>query len=91
MDLYKLVDKLSKENIIELLLYVAYTKKMLISLFLIIKIYNYNSMVEKINNYWVCEKCGFKYEDKSWAEKCEAWCKEHKSCNLEIVKHAVKI
>jgi hypothetical protein len=48
-------------------------------------------MVEKINNYWVCEKCRLKYKDKSHAEKCEAWCKKHKSCNLEIVKHAVKI
>lgn len=36
-----------------------------------------------------CEECGFKYEEKGWAEKCEAWCKEHKSCNLEITSHAV--
>ncbi len=37
-----------------------------------------------------CRECGFKYEDKEWAEKCEAWCKEHKSCNLEIIKHAIR-
>ena len=45
-----------------------------------------------------CEECGFRYADdstllitgKEWAEKCEAWCKEHKSCNLEIIVHAVK-
>ncbi|MCP6720296.1 MAG: hypothetical protein KJI72_03210 [Patescibacteria group bacterium] len=44
-----------------------------------------------------CEECGFKYEDsstslttgKEWAEKCEVWCKEHKSCNLEIIKHGM--
>lgn len=33
--------------------------------------------------------CGFRYEEKEWAEKCEAWCKEHKSCNLEIIAHGI--
>ena len=37
-----------------------------------------------------CPECGYWYKEKEWAEKCEAWCKEHKSCNLEITKHAVK-
>ena len=49
------------------------------------------TMVIKVNSYWMCEECKLKYEDKSWAERCEAWCKEHKSCNLEITKHAVKV
>ncbi len=31
-----------------------------------------------------CEECGFCYEEREWAEKCEAWCKEHQSCNIEI-------
>jgi len=35
-----------------------------------------------------CEECGFRYTLREWAEKCEAWCKEHKSCNLEITAHA---
>lgn len=35
-----------------------------------------------------CEECGFHYEDRKWAEKCEAWCREHKSCNLQITAHA---
>lgn len=34
-----------------------------------------------------CEECGFVYRDKAWAEKCEAWCAEHQSCNLEIIQH----
>ena len=34
-----------------------------------------------------CEECGFHYEDREWAEKCEAWCREHKSCNIEITAH----
>ena len=36
-----------------------------------------------------CEECGFRYEEKEWAEKCEAWCKEHQSCNIEITAHAI--
>ncbi len=35
----------------------------------------------------ICEECGFGYEQKEWAEKCQQWCKEHQSCNLEITKH----
>ncbi len=50
-------------------------------------------MVEKINReqkeYYQCVECGLKYEDKKWAEKCEVWCREYKSCNLEITAHAV--
>lgn len=43
---------------------------------------------EKTKNYYQCEECGFRYEEREWAEKCEAWCREHKSCNLEITFHA---
>ena len=42
-------------------------------------------------NYYMCEECGFYYIDKSMAKKCQRWCKEHKSCNLEITSHAVKL
>lgn len=37
-----------------------------------------------------CEECGLKYESEKIAEKCRAWCGEHKSCNLDIIKHAVQ-
>lgn len=37
-----------------------------------------------------CEECGFHYEEKEQAEKCEAWCKERHSCNLEITAHALE-
>lgn len=37
-----------------------------------------------------CEECGFHYEDKKLAEKCEAWCTEHKSCNIEITAQAIE-
>lgn len=36
-----------------------------------------------------CEECGFVYADRELAEKCQAWCKEHKSCNLGITKFAI--
>jgi len=41
--------------------------------------------------YYQCEICKFTYETKEWADKCENWCKEHNSCNIEITKHAVNI
>lgn len=46
-------------------------------------------MVIQKEDKWQCEVCGYLYEEKGWAEKCEAWCKEHKSCNLEIIIHGI--
>ncbi|MDE2144704.1 MAG: hypothetical protein KGJ01_01905 [Patescibacteria group bacterium] len=40
--------------------------------------------------YYRCGECGLLYADKETAEKCQAWCSEHKSCNLEIIKYSVK-
>ena len=40
--------------------------------------------------YYKCPECGMRYTDKVWAEKCEAWCKEHHTCNIEIIQHAVE-
>ena len=37
-----------------------------------------------------CGECGLSYKDKEMSKKCRAWCKEHKSCNLEIIKHSIK-
>jgi len=53
---------------------------------------NNEYMVRTIENSSVmilyqCEVCGYRYEDKVYAEKCEAWCKERRSCNLEIIAH----
>ncbi|MBI2675158.1 MAG: hypothetical protein HYX24_01770 [Candidatus Aenigmarchaeota archaeon] len=41
------------------------------------------------NVLYVCDACGFAYKEESWAQKCEAWCSKHSSCNIEITKHAV--
>ena len=51
-------------------------------------------MVRPITNnkklYYKCEECDFDYAEKRLAKKCEDWCRKHKSCNLEIIKYAVK-
>ncbi len=36
---------------------------------------------------YTCPKCGYRYAEKAWAEKCEEWCEKHSSCNLEIIAH----
>jgi len=45
---------------------------------------------ETSKEFYQCPECGFEYKEKEWAEKCEVWCKEHHTCNLEIIKHAIK-
>ena len=37
---------------------------------------------------FVCGECKLKYLERAIAEKCEKWCSEHKSCNLEIIRKA---
>ncbi len=39
--------------------------------------------------YHQCGECKLIYAKKAIAEQCEAWCKEHKTCNIEIIKHAI--
>ncbi|MBI2640892.1 MAG: US12 family protein [Candidatus Sungbacteria bacterium] len=47
-------------------------------------------IIQKENReLYQCEECGFQYAEKEWAERCEALCKEHKSCNIEITAHAI--
>ncbi len=49
---------------------------------------------EKIINErkgYFCEECLMIYNDKKIANECESWCKKHKSCNLEIIKNALKL
>ena len=46
--------------------------------------------IKKTNSvYFECEECGLLYIDKALAERCQKWCSENKSCNMEIIKHAV--
>lgn len=41
------------------------------------------------NTLYQCPECELRYKEREIAEKCEAWCKKNKSCNLDIIKHAV--
>ncbi len=47
-------------------------------------------MDHKNKKFYCCMECGLHYEDEKLAKKCEVWCGEHKSCNLEITTHAVE-
>ena len=50
-----------------------------------------NRSNRKIKNIlYQCPECSLWYDDEEWKNKCETWCKEHQSCNLEIISHAVK-
>jgi len=44
----------------------------------------------KEGDLFQCEACDLKYASREVGEKCEAWCTEHKSCNLDIIKSAVQ-
>ena len=38
---------------------------------------------------FVCEECGLGYADRGTAEACEAYCRSHQSCSIEITAKAV--
>jgi len=40
---------------------------------------------------YICEACGFAYEEKEWAQKCQEWDEQHQTCNLEIIQHSVPL
>jgi predicted ATP-dependent serine protease len=48
-------------------------------------------LVKKGKTFYICEACGFAYEQEEWAEKCQEWCEKHNSCNLEITQHAISL
>ncbi len=43
-----------------------------------------NDKVGSDKQVYRCPECGLRYRSEELAKKCEAWCKEHNSCNLEI-------
>ncbi|NWF94633.1 MAG: hypothetical protein HXY34_00650 [Candidatus Thorarchaeota archaeon] len=46
-------------------------------------------VAKMVRTVYLCEECGLMYSEKKWADACEEWCRVHKSCNIEITKHAV--
>mgnify|MGYP001592468639 CR=1 FL=1 len=47
-------------------------------------------ITKKEKKYFQCEECRMFYLKNEIAEKCENWCRKYSSCNLEIIKNAVK-
>ncbi len=45
----------------------------------------------KGKKYYVCDACKYAYKFEEVAKDCELWCTQHKSCNENITKHAVKL
>jgi hypothetical protein len=39
--------------------------------------------------FYICDACGFAYRQKELAERCQSWCREHNSCSLDIIRHAL--
>lgn len=37
-----------------------------------------------------CPECYLHYTSNELASKCDKWCRENKSCNLEITKYSVE-
>jgi len=37
----------------------------------------------------MCEACYLASQKRERAERCEGWCQEYQSCNIEITGHAV--
>jgi hypothetical protein len=42
------------------------------------------------DNQFQCQECNMLYKTKDIAQKCEDWCKKNHSCNIDIIKHAIK-
>ncbi len=40
--------------------------------------------------YFQCDACEMFYADKNIAQECEDWCRKNNSCNLNLIKHAIK-
>lgn len=50
------------------------------------------STIEKAGKkLFACDECKFLYETEELAKKCEDWCREKHSCNLDITKHSVGV
>lgn len=44
--------------------------------------------IKKDQNTYQCKECLLHYKDRETVLQCEAWCKEHKTCNVEITRNA---
>jgi len=49
-----------------------------------------NELYKGKEKVYACGECNLYYNEKNLAEKCEKWCKNHKNCNSNITKYALK-
>ena len=47
-------------------------------------------LLKGVKKIYACEECNFYFRERDLAKKCEKWCRENKSCNLDITSHAIK-
>jgi len=47
---------------------------------------------KKVNGktHFMCEECRFYYKNRKIALQCEEFCRKNKSCNLKLIKYAIK-
>lgn len=38
-----------------------------------------------------CAECGLHYRMADKAQECEAFCKQHSACSLEITKYSIEV
>ncbi len=52
----------------------------------------YVVMTETVSdtNLFACKECGLHYSDEVTAQECATWCKQHKSCNMDITALSVE-
>ena len=63
------------------------SKKLLLILLCVPLIFSCSPM--KVQTY-NCGICKMKFKDQDWANQCQSWCEEYKSCNAEITKYAIE-
>lgn len=48
-----------------------------------------NEIERKVGTVYLCELCGFGYQDLDTAERCEQYCDIHGGCSSEITRKAI--
>ncbi len=48
-------------------------------------------LIREGETLYVCDACGLAYKERELAERCQSWCEQTQSCNLEITQKAVPL
>ncbi|HIG32907.1 MAG TPA: hypothetical protein EYQ09_05680 [Flavobacteriales bacterium] len=58
-------------------------------IFLLIFMCSFLSFCSEKTTY-KCTICEMSFEEKDRSDKCQDWCENHHSCNVEIISHSIK-